>query len=68
MAIVPRHHLLIVFSIVLLIQYDLDAQIISGKVVSSQTKESVPYVNIYFNNSYNGTVSDIEGNFDRGQF
>lgn len=64
MSIVPRHQLLIVFSIVLLIQYDIDAQIISGIVLNYQTKESVPFSNIYFNNSYNGTVSDIDGNFE----
>ena len=63
MAIFSRYQLLLVCSIFFLIQPDVYAQTISGKVLSSQTNESIPYANVYFNNSFNGSVSDIDGNF-----
>ena len=62
MAVVLKHQLLIAPAIFLLIPYNTVAQTISGTVLSAQTKESVPYANIYFNNSFNGSVSDIDGN------
>lgn len=50
--------------IILLVQHDSYSQTISGKIRDEQTKEAVPYANIYFNNSYYGTISDADGNFE----
>ena len=42
---------------------NVNAQTISGQILDYQTNKPVPFANIYFNNSYNGTTSDIDGNF-----
>ena len=41
----------------------ITAQIISGKVIDSQTKKALPYVNIGILHKNIGTVSDINGGF-----
>lgn len=37
--------------------------IVSGKVVDAQTGESLPFVNLIFQNSKVGTTTDLDGNF-----
>jgi hypothetical protein len=44
-------------------QASLYAQHVSGQVIDYKTKEPIPFVNIYFNNSMTGTTSDIDGYF-----
>lgn len=40
------------------------AQVISGRVLDDRTKDPIPYTNIFFDNSYIGTVCDIDGYFE----
>ncbi len=58
-----KNQLIIVVAIFLLVPDEFSAQIITGTVHDSHTSEVVPFANIYFNNSFNGTVSDLNGNF-----
>ena len=37
--------------------------IIKGKVFDTETKESLPFVNVAFKNSKIGTTTDLDGNF-----
>ncbi len=39
------------------------AQSISGQIFDHKTREPIPFANIYFNNSSNGTTSDVNGLF-----
>jgi len=39
-------------------------QHITGKVIDSETDSVITSANIYFNNSFNGTTSDLDGNFN----
>lgn len=36
---------------------------VTGKVIDAQSKELIPFANIYFSDKSKGTVSDFEGNF-----
>ncbi len=36
---------------------------IRGKVVNAETKKPLPFVNVYFNNTYFGAVTDSSGNY-----
>ncbi len=64
-SIVPHQYAcLLIPSLLLLCHFNTEAQTISGKVLDHKTNEPIPYVNIYFNNSYNGTSSDIDGHFE----
>ena len=43
--------------------YTLDGQVIGGKIVDMETRESLPGVHVLNENQRKGTVSDIDGNF-----
>ncbi len=38
--------------------------VISGKLIDTETKDPIPYANIYFENNYFGTMSNEEGEFE----
>jgi hypothetical protein len=40
-----------------------EAQLIKGRVMDFETDQGVPHASIYFNNSLNGTTSDLDGHF-----
>lgn len=40
-----------------------EAQVISGKVVDEKTGESLPFANVFINNTTLGSTTDINGNF-----
>jgi hypothetical protein len=40
-----------------------EAQVISGKVVDEKTCESLPFANVFINNTTLGSTTDINGNF-----
>lgn len=42
----------------------LKAQVIKGKIIDAQTKESIPGVNIYLPEIKKGVVTDIDGNYE----
>lgn len=42
----------------------LNAQVIKGKIIDAQTKESIPGVNIYLPEIKKGVVTDIDGNYE----
>lgn len=39
------------------------SQIVKGRIIDMQTRESVPYADVYFAGTFKGTSSDQEGNF-----
>ncbi|MDF9798168.1 hypothetical protein OKW21_003431 [Catalinimonas alkaloidigena] len=47
----------------LLISSPVEAQFIFGEVLDHETDSVIAYANIYFNNSFNGTTSDLDGHF-----
>ena len=51
--------------LILLLSFNINvnAQTISGQILDYQTNKPISFANIYFNNSYNGTISDSDGNF-----
>ena len=48
---------------ILFISFEINAQHISGQVLDFQTKEPLPYANIYFNASMRGISTDLNGEF-----
>lgn len=48
---------------VLIFGYTINAQIISGKVLSNQEKQPIPYAKIVLENQNTGTIADEKGNF-----
>lgn len=61
----PHHLYFLIFSIPLILSFsDLHAQIIKGQIMDSETKEPIPYANVYFNASTHGTTSDQHGTFE----
>lgn len=56
--------LIIVFSL-LLSAFGLHAQktLVTGLVIDSETKEPVPFANVYFKDSKIGTTTDVNGNY-----
>lgn len=46
---------------------DLHAQIIRGEVIDSETKEPVPFANVYYNASIKGTTTNSVGKFELSQ-
>lgn len=63
MRIELEHRFVLMIFIILFLNITTSAQSISGQIIDYQTQEPVPFANIYFNNSYNGTASDAEGYF-----
>lgn len=55
--------ILILAIIVTFFYQDADGQSIRGRILDYETSEPLPFVNIYFNGSYHGTTSDVDGNF-----
>ncbi|CAN0126010.1 unnamed protein product, partial [Chrysoparadoxa australica] len=56
--------LLLTLSSFLILSSAIFGQKISGRIFSEQTKEPIPFANVYFDNSLNGTVSDVDGYFE----
>ncbi len=50
-------------SIFILISFKLLAQSIIGTVTNKNSGEPVPFANVFFANTTNGTATDAEGNF-----
>jgi len=48
----------------LCLSIQINAQIITGKIIDSKSKEAIPYVNIGIVELAKGTVSDLEGNYE----
>lgn len=57
-------HVPAIITLFLLTTFSLSGQnSITGKVVDKNSGEPLPYANIYINNSKNGAVADLDGNF-----
>lgn len=56
--IIPIFLFLILSSLTLKAQYT-----VSGKVTDSETGEGVPFANVYFQKSFEGSTTDFEGNY-----
>lgn len=54
---------LLLFSILLFISTSLKSQDIKGKIIDSETKKPLPFVNIIYGGSNLGTTTNIDGNF-----
>ena len=51
------------FLIIITQNFNIVAQTVYGQVLDSQTNEPLPFTSVYFNNSYIGTTSDVDGYF-----
>jgi len=62
---VVRNFLYLILMQMLLVSNFVFAQVtrITGKVIDSETREALPFVNIVFKNSNIGTATDFDGNF-----
>ncbi len=39
-------------------------QVVKGRIIDSQTRESVPFAAVYFAGTFMGTTADQDGNFE----
>lgn len=58
-----RKEALIIISLIFTLFQTSKGQTITGKVIDYKTDSTISFANIYFNNSFNGTTSDLDGNF-----
>ena len=56
--------IIIIILILFSASLEVKAQLIKGRVLDYETNSGVPGANIYFNNSINGTTSDVDGLFE----
>jgi len=49
--------------LLLILPFCLSAQTIEGRISNKETKEAIPFVNVSLKGTYNGTVSDSNGDY-----
>ena len=59
-----RSHIIFFTTALFLLSFEINAQIIEGVVLDNETKEAVPFANVYFTASQHGTTTDQNGQFE----